>query len=53
MRDLVAPPRSVPELGSIDSEDALPEAVFDPQRPNRIRRRRRSSGRRRRPSSDR
>jgi hypothetical protein len=53
MRELVAPPRPVPELGTLDNEGTLPEAVFDPERPNRERRRRRSSGRRRRPSSDR
>lgn len=51
MRDLVAPPRPVPQLGSLDTEGALPEATFDPERPNRVRRRRRSGGRRR--SSDR
>ena len=53
MRDLVSPPRSVPELGAVDAGEALPEAIFDPERPNRDRRRRRSGRRRRRPSSGR
>ncbi|GAA3814077.1 hypothetical protein [Nocardioides panacisoli] len=53
MRDLVSPPRAVPELGTVGEGEALPEAIFDPERPNRDRRRRRSGRRRRRPSSGR
>jgi len=53
MRDLVSPPRNVPDLGTVDAGEVLPEAIFDPERPNRDRRRRRSGRRRRRPSTGR
>ena len=51
MRELVAPPRPVPDLGTLDTERGVPEPAFDPERPNRpgrVRRRRSRSRRRRR-----